>query len=67
MIRPSRFTAQLSPDPVKDFFLHTIGSTNRFDAIAPTGATAQSKDLGKVKSHKDNPWREIGRWSMTIP
>jgi hypothetical protein len=65
--RPSRFTAQLTPDPVQDFFLHTAGSIDRFDTAAPTGAVAKSKDLGKVKSNKDNLWREIGRWSMTIP
>jgi len=41
--RPSRFGAELTPNPLEDFFLHSDG-TDFLDNIAPTGTTATFKD-----------------------
>ena len=64
--RQSRFGAQLSPDPMTDFFLHTVGSNDVFDAVAPINATALNKDSASIAFAFGNPWKSVGTWSMTI-
>ncbi len=41
--QPSRFGAEIPPDPLRDFFLHST-ATDFFDPTAPTAATAKFKD-----------------------
>lgn len=64
--RQSRFAAQLSPDPLKDFFLHTQGSNDVLDDVAPTGTTALFRDSAPVNFASGNAWKTIGAWSRTI-
>jgi len=66
--RPSRISAQLTPDSAQDFFLHSSSSTVLFlDERAPTGTTAKFKDSAGLNFAGGNPWKAIGTWSMTRP
>jgi hypothetical protein len=75
--RQSRIGLGLSPNPVRDFFLHSGRSGDFLNAIAPAfpgggagsanaaaTATARSKDSSSVSFSGGNPWKEIGTWSM---
>jgi len=64
--RPSRFGAELTPDPLQDFFLHSDGN-DFLDDTAPTATTAKFKDSPTVNFAGGNPWKVIGTWSMTLP
>jgi YVTN family beta-propeller protein len=64
--RQSRFGAQLSPDPMSDFFLHTVGSNDFLDGVAPTSATALNKDSAAIAFAFGNLWKLVGTWSMTM-
>jgi hypothetical protein len=64
--RPSRVAAEITPDPLTDFFLHSDG-TDYMDDTAPTAGTAKFKDSPSLNFAGGNPWQEIGTWSMTIP
>jgi hypothetical protein len=65
--RPSRFGAEIPPDPPSDQFLHSGGSSFSFDTTAPTSAQAKQKDSGPVKFAGGNPWVLIGTWSQSAP
>ena len=64
--RPSRFGAELTPDPLKDFFLHS-GSSDFLDDTAPIATTAKFKDSPAVNFAGGNPWKAIGTWSIMLP
>ena len=63
--RPSRFGAEIIPDPMKDFFLHSSGSNYYLDSVAPTGAV-KYKDSSSVNYSNGNPWKEIGTWTKVL-
>lgn len=65
--RPARFGAEITPDPLTDFFLHTTGTDFFLNATPPTATSAQFKDSSAVNFAGGNPWKEIGTWSMTLP
>jgi hypothetical protein len=65
--RPSRFTAEIPPDPLTAFFLHSTGTNFFLDETAPTAMSAKFKDSAAVNFAGGNPWKEIGTWSMTLP
>jgi hypothetical protein len=62
--RPSRFGAEIAPDPLTNFFLH---ANALLDDSAPTATTAQFKDSASVNFVGGNPWKEIGTWIMILP
>ena len=64
--RPSRFGAQISPDSMEDYFLHSVGGTYFLDDASPTG-TVKYKDSAGVNYNNGNPWKGIGTWSMKLP
>jgi len=64
MSRPSRFSAEIAPDPLTAFFLH---DDEFLDDIAPTATAATFQDASKLNFSGGNPWHEIGTWSMTLP
>jgi hypothetical protein len=61
--RPSRFGAEITPDPLKSFFLRTV-TGDFLDSTAPTGKAPKQKDSPGVDR---KTFREIGTWSMTVP
>jgi hypothetical protein len=64
----SRIGAQLTPEPLRDFFLHSGSSNALFlDESDPTATTAKFKDSAGVNFAGGNPWRAVGTWSMTLP
>ena len=63
--RPARFGAAITPDALKNFFLHG-GSVGVLDATAPTGTSARYMDSAGINFRNGNPWKEIGTWSMTL-
>jgi hypothetical protein len=65
--RPSRFGAELTPDPVVDQFLHSLGASFTFDTTVPAAAVAKEKDSGAVNFAGGNPWAEVGTWSRAVP
>src|SRR5262245_39737947 len=66
--RPSQFKAELTPDPLKKFYLHTnTNNLDFFDATPPTATAAKFKDSAAVNFNNGNPWQTIGTWSMTLP
>ena len=60
--RPSRFGAEITPDPLKSFFLRTVTS-DFLDSTALTGKTPKQKDSPSVDR---KTFKEIGTWSMTV-
>jgi hypothetical protein len=65
--QPSRIGAQLPPELVQDFFLHSSSSNVLFlDDSAPTAITAKFKDSAGVNFTGGNPWKAIGTWRMTL-
>jgi hypothetical protein len=62
--RPSRFGAEIAPDPLTDFFLHADAF---LDDMAPTATAPQFQDSSRLNFSGGNPWRETGTWSMTLP
>ena len=65
--RPSRFGAEITPEPLTDFFLHSDGADFFLDATPPTATSAKFKDSPAVNFADGNLWKEIGTWSMTLP
>jgi hypothetical protein len=65
--RPSRFGAEITPDPLTEFFLHSTGTDFFLDAAPPTAVSAQFKDSSAVNFTGGNPWKEIRTWRMTLP
>ena len=61
--RPSRFGAEITPDPLKSFFLRTV-TGDFLDSTALTGKTPKQKDSPSVDR---KTYKEIGTWSMTVP
>jgi hypothetical protein len=59
--RPSGIGAEISPDPLKDYFLHSAS----FDDASPTGAI-KYKDSSGVNYKNGNQWKEIGVWQMVL-
>jgi hypothetical protein len=66
LTRPSGFGAGISPDPMKDYFLHSQSGTYFLDDVSPTG-TVKFKDSSSLNYNNGNPWKKIGTWSMTLP
>jgi YVTN family beta-propeller protein len=64
--RASGFGAEISHDPMKDFFLHSTGTNYFLNDVTPTGAI-KYKDSSSVNFNNGNPWKEIGTWDMTLP
>jgi hypothetical protein len=54
---------EMTPDPIKDFYLHSNRTGYFMDNTFPTA---------KDEKYKDSPWlnrttyREIGTWSFTV-
>lgn len=65
--RPSRFGAEITPDPLTSYFLHSSGTDFFLDTASPTSTQAKQKDSGRVNFAGGNPWAEIGTWSRVIP
>jgi hypothetical protein len=64
--RPSRFNAEISPDPASDIFLHS-GVTDFLNSTTPNFTSPATKDSPAVNFASGNPWKTIGTWSQTIP
>lgn len=64
--RLSRLNAVVSPDPLKDFFLHSSGTSYFLNDVSPTG-TAKYKDSASINFNNGNPWKEIGTWNLVLP
>jgi hypothetical protein len=66
--RPSQFEAELTPEPLKKFYLHSnTNNIDFFDATSPTATAAKFKDSAAVNFAGGNTWKAIGTWSMTLP
>ena len=65
--RPSGFGAELTPNPLRDFYLHSSGSVNFLNSVAPTPVTPRFKDSPPVSFAGGNLWKEVGTWNMTVP
>jgi hypothetical protein len=65
--RQSRFGVTFDANPAVNFFLHTNGSSNLLNTIAPVATTANFKDSAAVNYAGGNPWKDIATWSVTIP
>jgi hypothetical protein len=65
--RDAQFGAEITPDLLKDFFLHAAGTDFFLDTIPPTATSARFKDSTSLNFAGGNPWKEIGTWSMTLP
>jgi hypothetical protein len=63
--RPSRFGAEISPDPLMDYFLHSASGNYFLNDVSPTG-TVKYKDSSGVNYKNGNPWKEIGTWQMEL-
>jgi uncharacterized protein DUF6923 len=76
----SRFGATITPDSSASFFLHSDGGscstpgdpsagvTQRYlDNTAPAAASDRCKDSASGNPGGQNPWKEIGVWSLTRP
>lgn len=66
MSHPSRFAAEITPDPLAALFLHSNG-TDFLDDMPPSATTAKFKDSSSLNFSGDNPWKAIGTWSITLP
>ena len=64
--RSSRFGAQITPNLLKDTYLHS-GGNDFLDNAAPNATSAKFKDSPGVNFNNGNPWQAIGTWSMTLP
>lgn len=60
--RPSRFGAEITPDPLKSFFLRTV-TGDFLDSTALTSKTPKQKDSPGIDR---KTFKEIGTWSMTV-
>jgi hypothetical protein len=65
--RASRFGAELTPEPLTDFFLHSTSGSDYLDETTPTASTAQFKESAAVNFKNGNPWQAIGTWSTMLP
>jgi hypothetical protein len=66
--RASGFGAELTPNPPKNFYLHSnTNNIDFFDATPPTATAAKFKDSAAVNFAGGNLWQTIGTWSMTLP
>lgn len=76
----SRFGATFTPDSSASFFLHSDGSlcstpgdpsggvTQRYlDNTAPTATSDRCRDSASGNPGGQNPWKEVGVWSLTRP
>jgi hypothetical protein len=64
--RPSGFGAEITPDPLRTFFLHS-GTSNVLAPTPPTAQTAQFKDSpGFDNKTGRTVFKEIGTWSLTV-
>jgi len=63
--RPSRFGAEIAPNPMQDLFLHFSGANYFLDNVQPTGAV-KYKDSSNVNYSGGNPWIEIGTWTRVL-
>jgi hypothetical protein len=64
--RSSRFGTQISPDSLKDTFLHS-GASDFLNTTTPSATSAKFKDSPAVNFNNGNAWQIIGTWSMTLP
>jgi len=63
--RPSGFGAEITPEPMKDLFLHSLGTSYFLDNVTPAG-TAKYKDSSSVNYSGGNLWEEIGTWTKVL-
>jgi len=63
--RPSGFGAEISPDPMKDYFLHSTAGNYFLNDVSPSG-TVKYKDSSGVNYNYGNQWKEIGTWQMLL-
>jgi hypothetical protein len=63
--RPSRFSAAIAPDPLKDYYLHATNGSLVLDAVTPSGAQ-KYKDSSSINFTNGNPWKEIGTWTKVL-
>jgi YD repeat-containing protein len=63
--RPSGFGAEISPDPMKDYFLHSTSENYFLNDVSPTGPV-KYKDSSAVNYNYGNQWKEIGTWQMVL-
>jgi hypothetical protein len=61
--RPSRFGAEMAPDPMEDYFLHSDATSYYLDTNSPTSSTAKYKDSTSVNR---TTWKEIGTWNFAV-
>jgi hypothetical protein len=62
--RTSRFGAEIAPDPIKDYFLHSNATSYFMDNTSPTTTNAKYKDSTSVNR---TTWKEIGTWVFPMP
>jgi hypothetical protein len=52
-------------------YLHGVGgpannpTTLALDSVAPTSATAKSKDSASINRNSGNPWKDVGTWTAS--
>ncbi len=63
--RPSKFGAEIVPNPLQDLFLHSSGTSYFLNNIAPT-STVKYKDSAAVNFNNGNLWQAIGTWIMIL-
>jgi hypothetical protein len=61
--RPSWFGIEITPDPLKDYFLHSDSSGDFLNSISPTATDAKYKDSASVER---TTYKEIGTWRFTV-
>src|SRR5262249_53727425 len=64
---PSRFGAEITPNPLGTYFLHGNGVSSLFDTTPPIGAVPKQKDSAAVAFSSGNPWKSVGTWSRAVP
>jgi hypothetical protein len=61
--RASRFGAEIAPDPMSDYFLHSDATSYLMDNMPPTAAGAKYIDSTSVNR---TTWKGIGTWNFTL-
>jgi hypothetical protein len=63
--RPSRISAAIAPEQMKDYFIHTVNGNAVIDAVIPTGAVKYMDSSG-VDFNNGNQWKQIGAWTRVL-
>jgi len=61
--RASRFGAEIAPNPMSDYFLHSDATSYHMNNMPPTATDAKYMDSTSVNR---TTWKGIGTWNFTV-